>query len=141
MGTVTATRYYCGNSTPEGMDVDKGPQELAMRVILAALVDRFGIHPHKFLFSEWVHPKGGTREWRALAAMDDERWRDFKVSVAEVEEFERSPAFDFYVALMGGSSQRWHAIFRDYGNVPDGPHILESAAQRLREEGNEMREW
>ena len=138
MGTVTATRYYCGNSTPEGMGVDKGVQELGMKVLFAALVDKFG-KPHKFVYTSYSQQRADR--WKGLHSTDDKRWRDFKVSVAEIEEFERSPAFDFYVALMGGSSQRWHEIFRDYGNVPDGPHILESAAQRLREEGNEMREW
>ena len=126
-----AVRKYYGSGTPEDMDVDTGVQELAARVLLAALKDKYG-HAHTFQFTGCENPKGGNRKWRELRNTDDERWRDFEVSVAEVEEFEASPAFDDFVALMGGSPARWHEIFRGYGEEPDRERLLEAA--RLRED-------
>ena len=110
MSNVMVKEYY-GTSTPEDMDIDEGVQELAAAVLRAAFKDRNG-GPYKFLFTEWMNPKSGTKEWRALGDKDDEWFRDYQVSRAEVDGFVNGPEFDFWVRLMGGTPERWHRIFK-----------------------------
>lgn len=131
MRTLEAVRNYSGNATPEGMDVDKGVQRLAMLVVFAAFNDMYG-KSHRFVFSENSMEREGR--WKGLHSRDGDRWRGFKVCAEEIEEFEASPAFDWWVSLMGGAPHRWHEIFRDYNKDGDARAMLEGAAQRLRED-------
>ena len=131
MSNVMVKEYY-GTSTPEGMDVDPGAQQLAMLVVFAALQDKYGV-PHRFQFSEGQSAHAGTREWRELSSKDANKWRRFKVCRREIDAFEHMTAFDFWVHLMGGDPRMWRHRFRTFNNDGKAKDRLENAARKLWE--------